>query len=53
MKENKLNKGNKDTYYSNKPLEINSRRFIYYELFKKHLNKLLDEVFKGPVNEIA
>ena len=47
MTKNRLNKAVKDTYNRNKPLAINGRRFIYYGSFKKHLSKVLDEVFKG------
>ena len=46
-----LNKDVKDTYYSNKPLAVNHRKFIYYTCFKKHLNKVLTEALNGNNNE--
>ena len=48
---NTLNKDVKDTYYSNKPLAVNHRKFIYYTCFKKHLNKVLTEALIGNNNE--
>lgn len=53
MKNNRLNKGVKDTYFRNKPLSINGRRFIYFGSFKKHLKKVMDEALRDPVNETS
>ena len=53
MKKNRLNKDVKDTYFRNKPLAINGRRFIYFGSFKKHLKKVMDEALRDPVNETS